>query len=174
MTVLTRTPENVNFLSPQSGFKFIIKRLPKVVFFTQRINLPGIMTSAPTTSNPFTQIPYAGDHLQWEPLEVTFKVDEDMANYKELHNWLVGTTSPLNFNQYKTLSDKAPSSGEAVYSDISLIIMSNAKGNALNTITFADCIPTSLSGLQLSTDESDIQYLEAMASFAYTYYTFDS
>lgn len=172
MSVLNRTPDNINFLSPQSGFKFVIKRLPTVSFFLQRINVPGITTFAPTTSNPFTKIPHVGDHLDWEGLELTFKVDEALTNYREIHNWLVATTSPIDFSGYNTLANASKQSGASLHSDISLLIMDNSKGTVITTLTFVDCFPVSLSGFILSTDENDIQFVEATASFAYTYYTF--
>ena len=35
-----------------------------------------------------------GDDLTFDNLEITFLVDEKLANYIELHNWLVGIGFP--------------------------------------------------------------------------------
>ena len=79
--ILDQTPSNRNFLSPLN-FKFTIKKAPHVNFFIQKVNVPQIILKPPIAGNPFTNIPYPGDHIDYSTLEITFKVDEDLQNYQ--------------------------------------------------------------------------------------------
>ena len=166
--VIKRQPINRNFLS-QLDFKFLLKRAPSTSFFLQRVNIPGINIHPKLIGNPFTNIPYSGDHITFQSLNIEFKVDEDFANYFEIHNWLYGLGFPENFQQYEELKHKPVYIGESIRSDISLMILSSAKGPNLEII-FYDCIPTSLSDLVFSTTPSDVDYLEALATFSYIHY----
>lgn len=166
---IKRQPINRNFLS-QLDFKFILHRAPNVSFFLQRINIPGVNIPPVPIGNPFTNIPYSGDHITWQPLAIEFKVDEDFANYFELHNWLKGLGFPENFQQHTDLVEAGKTlMGEGVRSDISLMILSSVKQPNIEII-FHECICTSLSDLVFSTTPSDVDYLEAMATFAYVWY----
>lgn len=166
--VLQRQPINRNFLS-QLDFKFLLKRAPHVTFFLQRVNIPGINIPPVPIPNPFTNIPYSGEHITWQPLSIEFKVDEDFENYFEISNWMRGLGFPENFDQYTQLMNKGIISGEGIDSDISLMILSSVKKPNIE-IVFHHCIPTSLSDLVFSTTPSDVDYLEAMATFAYVWY----
>ena len=88
MSAVTNTPENKNFLSP-INFRFQIKRSPHLNFFIQRVNLPAIRLPHVTYPNPVQNIPYFGEHMEYADLVIEFKVDEDLQNYLELHNWII-------------------------------------------------------------------------------------
>ena len=105
MSVIDNTPANKNFLSPLN-FRFQIKKAPHVNFFIQKVNIPSIALPNPTVSNPFVNIPYPGEHLRYGDLEISFKVDEDLQNYLEIHNWLVSLGKPENFDQYKQIQNR--------------------------------------------------------------------
>jgi hypothetical protein len=159
---------NKNFLNPLN-FVFSIKRAPHIEFFIQKINLPGLKLDSPTYATPFVKIPEVGDHIDYELLKITFKVDEDLQNYLEIHKWLKGLGKPKNFQEYRDLAEKPQFIGYGLKSDISLIVMTNIK-NPNYTTTFIDAFPVYLSGLQFDTTTPDINYLIAEASFKYTYY----
>jgi hypothetical protein len=167
--VIKRQVINRNFLS-QLDFKFLLKRAPSTTFFLQRVNIPGINLPPRNIANPFVDIPYSGEHIKFGPLSIEFKVDEDFANYLELRDWLIGLGFPENFQQYTDLITKPKFIGEGERSDISLMILSSVKQPNIEVI-FHDAIITSLSDLVFSTTPSDIDYLEAMATFAYIHYT---
>ena len=84
MTAVDNTPANKNFLSPLN-FRFQIKKAPNVNFFVQKVNIPEIAVRAPDVMNPFVKIPYPGDHLEYGIFNISFKVDEDLQNYLEIH-----------------------------------------------------------------------------------------
>lgn len=166
--ILDQTPSNKNFLSPLN-FKFTIKKAPHVNFFIQKVNVPQIVLKAPIAPNPFVNIPYPGDHIDYSTLEITFKVDEDLQNYLEIHNWIKQLGKPKDFDGYKEISSKKDWTGEGIYSDISVMILSSTK-MANYEVTYADSHPVSLSGLTFLTTDTDVNYIEASATFKYTYY----
>lgn len=165
---LARQPINRNFLS-QLDFRFLLHRAPNVMFFLQRVNIPGINIPPKQIGNPFVNIPYSGEHITFQPLAIEFKVDEDFANYFEIHNWLYGLGFPRDFQQYSDLISQPTFVGEGERSDITLMILNSVKKPNLE-IVFHECFPTSLSELVFSTTPSDVDYLEAMATFSYIWY----
>lgn len=168
MSAIDNTPANKNFLSPLN-FKFQIKKAPHVNFFIQKVNIPSIALPNPDTANPFVTIPYPGEHLRYGNLEISFKVDEDLQNYLEIHNWLVSLGKPENYEQYKTIQDTDPMTGGGIYSDIGVHVLSSTKMPNYE-ITFIDAFPVSLSDISFNTVDNDVNYIQANASFKYTYY----
>ena len=168
MTAIDNTPINHNFLSPLN-FKFQIKKAPHINFFLQKVNLPSISISNVTTPSPFVVIPYAGEHINYEPVSISFKVDEDLNNYLEIHNWLKALGKPKDFDGYKEISKIPSYTGDGIVSDIGLTILASTKTPNYE-VTYVDAFPISLSGLSFSTTDSDVNYIEATAVFKYSYY----
>lgn len=175
MAATDNQPSNKNFLSP-FGFKFSIKKTPNTNWFVQSINLPSIVLPRTDVSNPFVSIPLGGDHLQFGPLEVEFIVDEDLNNYSEIYDWLIGIGFPDDFTQHKAIAQKIPGknvggnvdigSGTSILSDATLMILSSAM-NPIIEINFVDLFPTSISDLSFNSQLSEVDYIKATASFAY-------
>jgi len=167
MSAVDNTPTNKNFVSPLN-FKFVLKRAPHVNFFIQRVNLPGLTLPATQSPTPLIRIPQYGDHLEFDELSISFKVDEDLQNYLEIQNWLRGL-GKLSFPQHAALSSKSSFTGESLRSEISLMILSSAKRPNYEII-FEDAFPTRISGLDFNTTLEDVPYIEADATFQYTKY----
>jgi hypothetical protein len=168
MSAIDNTPTNKNFLSPLN-FKFQIKKAPHVNFFIQKVNIPSIALPNPVATNPFINIPYPGEHLRYGDLEISFKVDEDLQNYLEIHNWLISLGKPENFEQYKAIQDIDPITGNGIYSDITLHVLASTKMPNYE-IVFVDAFPASLSDISFNTVDNDVTFIQASASFKYTYY----
>jgi hypothetical protein len=168
MSAIDNTPSNKNFLSPLN-FKFQIKKAPHVNFFIQKVNIADIALQEATSPNPFVKIPYPGEHINYGALSITFKVDEALQNYLEIHNWLKSLGKPQNFDQYKTIENMPITTGDGIYSDISLIVLASTKQPNYE-IVYADAFPVSLSGVTFNTVDADVNYIEASAVFKYTYY----
>lgn len=168
MTVLDRSPINMNFLQAD-GFQVVIRRLPHVTFFTQEIKIPGFTLTPTQQPTPYISIPQTGDHIEFEPLSITFKIDEDLKNFMEIYNWIVGIGYPDDTSQYKALADKGIMSGEGIVSDISIMITTNIKNYNVEFM-FRDCFPISLGGFELSTTNPDVTHLSTTATFKYTKY----
>lgn len=170
MATIQGQPENKNMLS-QIGFRFSVKRLPSVSFFASRINMPGLTLNAVPVPTPFKVINMAADKLEYGEFSVTFKVDEDMGNYLEIFDWMVGIGFPTKFDERKQLVANGQNSpGTGIFSDGTLMINSSAK-NPNMEVTFIDLLPVSLSDLDFTTQASDVDYLEATVSFKFLYYT---
>ena len=165
-----KEPTNKNMLG-QVGFRLVMDRLPTVTYFSQGVVLPGISLGAATIPTPLIDYPLPGEKLTFSPFNVTFKVDEDMKNFLELYNWLVGLGSPESFNQYKRF--KNANIDENNLSDATLIILSS-KYNPNLRVKFRSMFPESISELQFNTNAGDIDYLEATATFRYKDYVIES
>ena len=160
---MTSVVDNKNFLSPL-GFRLILNRTPNVEYFCQSATLPTVTLPETTQQvTPFVTIPHPGDHIQYDPLDLRFRVDEDMANYLEIYNWMVGLGFPDNYSQYKVLSDN---NKEKVYSDGTLLILTS-NNNASIRVVFENMFPTSLSPLAFDVTQADIEYLEATVTMKY-------
>jgi hypothetical protein len=171
-------PDNENYLSPV-GFRFVIQNLPTVQWFVQAAILPGVSLGELSTPSPLLNTFVPGDNLEFQPLEVTFIVDEDMKNWVELYNWLKGLSAPEKYEQYKNLKQSGAGENNAVqgertsiYSDASLIIL-NSNMRANHQFMFRELFPTSLSSLEFNTASGDIEFITATASFRYTQYTYE-
>ena len=171
MAMTNTEPTNKNFLSPL-GFKFSIKKTPNVNYFVQSIEMPSMQLGEASFPTPFKRMPVAGDHIEYGSLTFTFKVDEDLANYLEIYNWIKAIGFPDNFDQHKAVDPKyvRPYTGEGIYSDASLVILSSAM-NPTNEVLFRDAFPVSLSNFSFDSRMMDVDYVEATAEFKFR--TFD-
>lgn len=147
-----------NYLSPIE-FRFLIKRLPYTEFFTQSANVPGLSISATEMATPFKTLYFSGDNVTFNEFTVNVRVDENMNNYQEIFNWIVGLSFPDNFDQYANLSE-----GDGIYSDATLMIMTSGKNPNLQ-IVYKDIFPTSLGDIQLNTTSGDVDYATCDITF---------
>ena len=190
---LDRQPTKFDYASP-TQFKFNITKLPKVEFFCTAVNLPGIsLGGAMVQETPLKDIPIPGDKLDYSPLSMTFLVDENLENYREIHGWLVGLGFPTDRKEFRDLlrsgADRFPTSTGAnqetdpgkvkykatgtggVYSDATLNILTS-KNTPNIEVRFSDVFPTALTGLQYDTGATDVQYLTAIVTMQYKIYEF--
>jgi len=179
---LTRQPDNMDLASP-SQFRFNLLKTPNVEYFITSVNLPGISFSGDAAMNtPYTSISFLGDTLDFADLEITFLVNEDLSNYREIHNWMVGIGFPKNNEQFSTAvaenSDLVTPTGDAsgntrsLMSDATLTILTN-KNNPILRANFKNCYPFSLGGLAYNSQTTDTEQLTATVSFKYDLYEFE-
>ncbi|MBC8429941.1 MAG: hypothetical protein H8D92_00940 [Pelagibacteraceae bacterium] len=186
--VQTRQPSVMDYASPVQ-FRFKCSKLPKVEFFCQSANIPGIGLGVASIDTPLKSIPFPGDEVTYQDLAISFLVDENLQNYKEIHDWIIGLGAPQNHTQFSDLrglsSDRFPgtSSSNAItgqatadplpeggmYSDATLTIL-NSKNIAVTEIRFHNIFPTSLGALSYDVKASDVDYLAAGVDFSYMYY----
>ena len=181
--VNTREPSVLDYASPVQ-FRFKCSKLPTVEFFCQTANIPGISLGQATVDTPLKSIPFPGDELSYQDLGISFLVDENLNNYKEIHDWLVGLGAPQNHNQFSTLRDtgtdrfpgqttNSPNNNAVpdggTYSDATLTIL-NSKNIAKVEIRFHNIFPTALGSLSYDVQASDVNYLQASVDFSYMYY----
>ena len=161
---------NKNMLSPV-GFSFNIKKSPALNFFVTSVNVPAINLGFYEQPTPFKKIPVYGDHLEYEELTVSFKVNEDLSNYIELWDWLQGLGFPEEYGQFKKLSDNPSFTGNGIVSDANLMILSSSM-NPIVRLDFEDLFPVSLSALEFNSADTGIDYISCTAGFKFTKYNF--
>ena len=176
MTTLlsTQIPDNVNPLSP-NGYMFALDRIPSLSYFCQEVALPSISLPDTIQNTPFSKVSLPGDQIDYGLLTIQFLVDDKMANYKAIHNWLVGLGFPENYKQYSDITNAnlIPGKSEVARasSDATLMILGN-DNNPIQTIQFTDCIPQNLESLTFTSTNQDVQYLIGSVTLSYSYYKF--
>lgn len=155
------------FLSPLE-FRFVVTRIPKTNFFVQQAVLPGLDLSVIEQPAAFNTIRRTGNTLRYSDLSITFKVDEDMENYRELYDWMVGLGFPREFPEYKDLYE----SQNGLYSDASLVIMSSQKNSNI-VYKFNNLFPINLSPLNMDITSDDLIYIDCTVDFRYDTFTIE-
>ena len=188
----SRQPTKFDYASP-TQFKFQIQKLPKVEYFTTACNIPGISLNATVQPTPLADIPLPGDTISFGDLEITFLVDENLENYREIHGWMYGIGFPKARTQFADLvennKDRFPNSGKnskitdagkvkygaeplgPIFSDATLNVLTSMN-NANIEVRFNNVFPVSLSSLDFNQQANDIDYLSATVSFKYKLYEF--
>jgi len=171
LSLSERQPTNPNFLSPL-GFRFTLRKLPNFDWFVQSCNLPGFnLGDTNQIKNPFSTLITAGDHMTWEPLQMSFKVDEDMQSWREIFDWITALGRPEDDVAISQLLRAKPGEANTEMSDASLVIMNNSGVPNLK-MDFYDVIPSGLGGLQFSTTQTDVLYMTCTARFRYRSYRY--
>ena len=87
-------------------WRLAFNRTPKTTWFCTAANIPGITLGEAQYPTPMTDMIVTGDKLTFETLNITFLVDEELQNYRELWDWIVGMGSPVNHSQWSTALTK--------------------------------------------------------------------
>ena len=191
-TAIDRQPTKFDYASP-TQFKFQLLKLPKVEYFCTSVNIPGVTLSNVDIATPLKSIPVPGTILNYGDLEMSFLVDENLENYREIHGWLTGLGFPRDHKQAKTLVDAAkdrfPTGGKSdaitdagkvtgspmplgpVFSDATLNVLTS-KNTANIEVRFSDMFPVSLSALNFNQQANDVDYLSASVTMKYKIYEF--
>lgn len=87
-------PSSINTfnLFPASSTNHVMTftRMPYLSFLVQEVTLPGVTATPSKFAAPGMMVHHASDKIQYEPLSVTFIIDEHMNVHRELHAWLNG------------------------------------------------------------------------------------
>ncbi len=100
----------------------------------------------------------ASDKISFGQFEISYLIDEDLLNYKEIFDWLKS-----NVETTHTATNHVR--------DLTLTIM-NSANNVTKQIKFVDAYPTSISSLPFDITTTDVEYLTAVVTFEYSYYEF--
>jgi hypothetical protein len=171
MTEKPIVPANVNPLYSDK-FKFIINEARNVEFFCFRANIPGLSLTPLQIDTPVNPHYVGGKKLYYQDLELSFRVNEDLANYKEIFNWMIGITGPQSTDQFKNFNAKrqnVSSTKYNVWSDGTLFSLTNSS-NPNIIINFKNLMPISLSGLEM--DTTNYQTVVASVGFKFDWYEF--
>jgi Tfp pilus assembly ATPase PilU len=166
-----------NFLQPQ-GFRFQVARSPKVTFFGNSVNIPGITLRTITQTTPgLKDIDLPGEIIDFEDLTLRFLVDENLQNYQEIQNWIRGLGFPESLQEIYDLQNEDVGttlrtnnqSPMNLYSDGTLTILDAMQIENFK-VKFQDLFPYSLSTIQFDATLADTEYFTAEVSFKYLNY----
>lgn len=152
---------NRNYLSP-IGFQLNLEIFKGVDFLCQRVNLPDLnmpFTEVPTRFRSFPIVPGGG--VTFGDLNISFIIDEDLINYKSIHNWILkngganGMTTPNDGPEYSSAQ--------------LLILTSNF--NVMHIIDFEKIFPISLTPIEFDASDTSAEYFSASVTFKFTNYT---
>ncbi len=151
---------NRNYLAP-NGFILNLELFRGVDFLCQSVNLPGInmpFTEVPTRFRSLPIVPGGG--VSFDDLTLSFIVDEELINYKSIHNWILRNGTA---NEHME--------GGIEYSNGQLLILSSNM-NPNHIIDYENLFPISLTPIQFDSTVSDIEYFTAQVTFKFSNYTF--
>ena len=165
------SPDSKNFLSPV-GFKFLIERIPTVEFFCQTVNIPEISIGNRTIETRVKAYATPGDKMTFGDLQLTFMINENMDNYYEIYKWLKGLSNPKHEEEFANYlrgvyEPGRPTDYQKITTDARLLVL-DSNFNSITSVVFENLFPVSLSGVRLSADATDIDYVTADVSFKYT------
>jgi len=143
-------------------FQFALSRVPNMVYFCQSANLPGLgfgTAEQPTILGHPVKVPTGA--FRFEDLDLTFRVDENLANWREIHSWI------KTIGNYESDETTLPYNEKT--SAASLLI-TNSSYRPKISINFRHVFPIYLSGLKFNTTAQDSFEMTATVKFAFTGY----
>lgn len=175
MTITTTCPfpTNINPLS-SNGFNFSISKLPEVSFFCQEVTLPSMALPTFDMNTPLSALPFSGEILSFDDLNIQFIIDQNMSNYIAVYNWMIGLGFPEDNNQFNDFinsQDTGYSRTSREFSDATLQIL-GSNNLPVQTVKFIDILPVTLSSLNFLSTNNDVTYLVGNVSFKISRYEF--
>jgi len=158
-------------LLQNNAYQLVLSRFPKTEFFSTDFQMPELALPVAQVATPFTDLPFAGDKPIFGPMRFNFLVNEDMSNFYEVYNWIHSIGFAESYENYNTYQNKTPRHQSLGEQDAKVIVLSS-KGNPVRAITFFDAIPTSLSGMEFTSQDPETQYVKASVTMAYSRYEF--
>jgi hypothetical protein len=173
--IATPTPDNRQPLYGTGNFQFNLVKFPEISFMLQSVELPSIQLGTTMMNTSVHDVPFPGETLSYSDLNCTFIVDENMANYMAIHEWMMGLGYPVTHQLYADLMRNSKNAGSLSelskgFTDGVLTIMSN-HNKPLVQAYYVDAFPISLGGMNFSSTNSDSEPIIASVTFAYSYYT---
>ena len=148
-----------NFLNPSSFVLSLDSQTYSGAEFTiQTMFLPDVTAEGAPLQFRQRNIATVADKITFGSFEVSYLIDEDLLNYKEIFDWI---KSNVESNHTATNHVR----------DLTLTIM-NSANNVTKQIKFVDAYPTSISSLPFDITTTDVEYLTAVVIFEYSYYEF--
>ena len=162
----------------KNNFRLLIDKIPTVEYYVKSVNIPGLTFSE--VSQPAgigLDAFFPGDKVSFDTLDVTFLVDEDLENFKEVYDWMDAIVPVSNTEDNKNYTDTVSTEiGQLStvenalnqYSDITLVLNTN-KNIANRFFRFKDCFPINLGALELESG-ADNEPVTCSVQFRFTYY----
>ena len=149
-------PDEFNILT-NVQFKFEIVEIPDVTYYVQEVILPSIQVDSPTFPGPRRDIPMPGTKVSFDPLMITFLVDEDLNNYYEIYKWCM---------------DIQRSEDQRVQRSDGVLHMLTGQMNINRQIRLVGLHPIMMTELPLSSTSPDTEGVTCTVSFQFQYFDF--
>ena len=161
-SALDRQPTTQNYIYP-TYFRLDIKRLPLMSYFVTKANLPDFGYDSPVEQvNRFTTIKHTANRVIFGGLNVSFLVDEDLSNWREIQDWIKSTSVVDDYHDVdKNTKDH--------YTDATLMLLNSAMQPNLE-VTFKNIFPISITGFEFSSNITELTPFESTVQFAYDHY----
>ena len=141
--------------------KLVLEKYPDIELSVTEHNLPGIQGTTALGTRPLNaQVPFSSDSLVFNPLTVTFLVDEMLDNWVSMFN-LMKSASPF--------ADTETYDPDAINTDAKILFY-DSEDRVIMTATFYYCVLTQLSDVDYTENETEPQPQTASAVFMYDYY----
>ena len=162
----------------KNNFRLLIDKVPTVEYYIQSVNIPGLsFTETVSAAGVGLDAFFPGDKVSFESLSVSFLVDEDLSNFKEMYDWMnaiVPVSDPSAYANFTgtektttgTYSDVT--NDLAQYSDITIVVNTN-KNIPNKFFRFHDAFPVSLGSIELESG-ADAEPAIVSVSFRFSYY----
>jgi len=139
-------------------FKFDIELFPHVTYHMRDCQLPSVTTDQPMFATPRRDIILPGSKLTFDPLTLTFLVDDDLLNWREIYYWLIKST----FQKHKF---------QDLFSDGVLHIL-NGDLTPKTSVKFMNCHPTMIGDLTFDSGSSEPESMLGIVTLEYDYFIF--
>jgi len=161
-----------------NNFRLLIDKVPTVEYYVQSVNIPSmVFLETVMPSRVGIDAFFPGDKVTFGNLSVTFLVDEDLENYKEMYDWMNAIVPISDTRDYKDyVETDSLSTGELAsinsdlvqYSQITLVTNTN-KNLPNKFFKFYDCFPTGLGEIELKSGSAG-EAVTCTAEFRFTYF----
>lgn len=169
----TLSNKSVSLLQP-TKFGLTFSRIPDVVYFCQKVNIPEIKLPIAKQPTPFITRNVAGSKIEYGLLKISFLVEETLVSWDELHKWMKDIGNETSYDNYKDLNrlnggfqigqQKFPDA----YSDATITIL-NTQNIPTARLNFKDAFPVFLSALDFDATSIETTIVCA-ATFGFFYY----
>lgn len=153
---------NISNLAQKSNFIAGSPQFKNVPFFITYLNIPGVSISHPEISGgrQGSRLHLSGDSITFNTLSFEMLIDEDFIIYKEIMDIILKNINPI----------------DGTFNDFTFnffIEITNNKGNKVLKLEFFNCRISSISDIQLNTNDESTENTLSM-ELVYDYYTIES
>lgn len=156
------------------NFYMVAERAPQTYFTVVETTLPQVAmgeTILPNSLNP-NRTPMPGDGIEYSSLDITYLINKDYANYRELLKWMKAAAYPETTDQFKNYnagSGRSDNSYNKIYSNMAIVAVDSAN-RPLVEWRFYNAFPVALDGGAFNAQATDVEYIRATATFRYHYF----
>lgn len=137
-------------LSKNDNMVMEIDGLPNVSFFLVNFSIPGLTMGTTPIPNPFLDAQAPGSKLNYEPLDVSMPLAEDMRNWIAIYEWMLEAI-PSNLDPSNTINI----SNTGMTKRGGSIIVTTNNGNPIFSILLKNMFPISLSEVDIDIQQAE-------------------